>query len=322
MSQKKIIQQIRKSKRFLITTHVNMEADALGSVLAMREMLTLLKKTAVIVSIEDIPEEYRFLPGLKNVKKPHQVKRYKFDTFIALDCSDTGRCREVIKEFAKDKMIMNIDHHVSNSMFGDANWVDPQASSTVEMVYRLYKQMPIPFDKNSAIWLYSGLLTDTGSFRYTNTNVFTHKMAAELLGYGLSANKIYRNIYQNLKFQDMKLLSEIFRTLRQEASGQIVWFEIPKTVFKKMRASFDLGDQVLNFGRLSKEAKIIVLFKENLGKIKEVRVNFRSNGEFDVNKLAKYFGGGGHPTASGATMKGSLESVKSKVLKKIRMAFK
>lgn len=318
MSLKKVIEEINKNRRFIITSHINLEGDALGSQLAMRDLILYLKKTAVIVCEDKVPGEYRFLPGLKYLKRPRDITDFNFDVLIALDCSDIGRCRKAIRLFPKNRTIINIDHHISNSKFGDVNWVDPRSSSTVEMIYKLYKKMHVPLDRNKALWLYTGIITDTGSFRYPNTTADSHRIASRVLKYNLAVNKIYKNIYENLSFSDMKLLSKILLTLRRDPSGKIVWFEIKRKFLNRKRASFDLSEQVLNFGRLNKQAEVIVLFREDPGSPNQIHVNFRSKDEVDVNMIAKVFEGGGHKNASGCTVKGELPGVEKIVLKELK----
>jgi phosphoesterase RecJ-like protein len=317
MSLVKVAEEIRKNKSFLITSHVNLEGDAIGSELAMRGLLLSLGKQAVIVNQDSVPSEYRFLPGIKNIRRLRDLKRLSFDAFVALDCSDVGRFRNVARLGERCKVKINIDHHPSNSRFGNVNWIEPFSSSTTEMIYQLYQKLGIPLDKEMALCLYVGILTDTGSFHYPNTTARSLKIASELMRYNLAAAKIYKNIYENVSFADIELLSKIITTMQAWEGGRIVWFEIKKEALKRKKVSIDLSEHVLNFGRLVKEAEVVVLFKENLKQSRQIRINLRSK-RLDVNKIAKAFGGGGHKNASGATQEGSLEDVKRRVLNKIK----
>lgn len=318
MSIRKVIEQINNHKRFLITSHINLEGDALGAQLALRALLLRLGKKAVIVDEDRAPEEYSFLPGIKNIKMPKEVRNFNFDAFIALDCSDETRCKEVFARFSQGLPKINIDHHISNSNFGDANWIDTMASSTSEMIYGLYKKMGIALNKVIALWLYVGILTDTGSFRYPNTSPSTHKIASDLTGYGINLSDVHKNIYEKFTFQDLRLLSGVLMTVRQDPSGKIVWFEMSKKIINKKRKFSDLSEQVLNFGRLVKDAEVIVLFKEEIYPQPQVRINLRSKGNFNVNKVAQFFNGGGHKNASGCSLRGRLKNVEDAVINKIR----
>jgi phosphoesterase RecJ-like protein len=323
MSLKKLVASIKRNKYFLITTHTNPEGDALGSELAFYRLLKKMGKRPLIINDDDLSCAYNFLPGINKIKKFKTKQRpIRFDCFVILDCSDLRRCGEVSKINIYNKPIINIDHHISNERFGDINWVEPHASSCSEMIYKLYKKLRIPLDKEIAMLLYVGILTDTGSFHYPNTTPVTHRIVSELLKYNLNISQIYKNAYENIPFKDMQLLSQILPTIRCELQGKIAWFTLKRNIFGKQRLSIDLSEQLLSFARAIKDVEVAVLFKENLGAKGEVRVNFRSQGKIDVNRIAQAFGGGGHKTASGATVKGRIEEVRRRVLSKIRESFK
>jgi phosphoesterase RecJ-like protein len=321
MSLKKAIACIKRNKRFLITAHTNLEGDALGSELAFYKLIRRMRKEAIIINEDPLPYGYGFMPQAGNIKRFNKKFRdMEFDCFVTLDCSDLKRCGEVAKLASCAKTILNIDHHISNENFADINWVDPKASSCSELIYRLYKKLGIPFDKETAILLYVGILTDTGSFRYTNTSWLTHKIASELLKYGLDVSGIYQNAFENIPFADLKLLTKILPAIRRDPSGRIIWFEIKNKILKHRKICLDLSERLLSFARSIKDVEVAVIFKENLKVKDEIRVNFRSQGKVDVNRIASFFGGGGHRTASGATVKGKLETVARKVLAKIKEA--
>jgi len=318
MSLKKVIDCIKKHKIFLITSHQNLEGDALGSEIAFYNLIKKLGKSAIIVNQDPLPQEYANLLDSRIIKRYQHNMKLKFDCIVMLDCSDKSRCGSVIEQVMSDQPIVNIDHHISNIKFGDVNWVLPTASSVSEMIYRLYKSMHIKIDIATAKALYVGILTDTGSFRYINTTSFTHKVVAELLKFNLDVPEIYRYIYESVSFSDMSLLPKILLTLQKDASGRIITFEIRKELLKGRKVYFDLTENVLNFGRFIRGREVCVLFKELPDKRGQIRVNFRSQGRIDVNRIAQYFGGGGHKTASGCTVSGSLKNVKRKVINKIK----
>lgn len=314
----KAVACIKRNKRFLITAHTNLEGDALGAELGFLNLVKKLGKQGVIVNEDDIPYGYDFLPGKNYIKKLNRKTiRTKFDCFVVLDCSDLNRTGEVYR-INRDKQILNIDHHISNRMFADVNWVDPHASSASEMVYKLFKKMRVALDKESAVALYTGILADTGSFHYSNTSSFTHKAASELLKFNLDIPFIFKNLYENIPFADMKLLAKVLPTIRRGQKGRIAWFQIKRKMLKRGKIYIDLTENLLSFARAVKDVEVAVLFKENLGVRSEIRINLRSQGKVDVNKVAQYFGGGGHKAAAGATIKGKIEQVRKKVLAKIK----
>lgn len=323
MSLKQVVQCIRKHKNFLITSHTNLEGDALGSELAFYRLIKALGKQATIVNADAIPSVYKFLPGINRIKKlKENLIANKFDCFVLLDCADLQRCGKVFMMNQNNKPILNIDHHISNDKFGKVNWVEPGYSSCCEMIYKLYKELRIPLDKDTALLLYVGILTDTGSFHYSNTTSITHKIVSELLSFNIDVVDIYKKVYQNLTFEDLRLLMEILTTMRRLCKGKLVWLQINNNLLKNRTISFDLTEQILSLVRTINNVEVIVLFKEILGVKKEVKVNLRSQGKVDVNKVASFFGGGGHMAASGATVKGSLEEVIRRVLAKISKSLK
>lgn len=319
MSLKKAVACVKRYKNFLIASHMNLEGDAIGSELAFYRMLKKFGKGATIINEDDLPYGYDFLPGKNNMNKFKKgMKGVRFDCFVVLDCSDLKRTGEVYRMNTDNKPILNIDHHISNQRFGDINWVEPNASSCSEMIYKLYKKLRLPLDREAALFLYTGILTDTGSFRYPNTSSFTHKAVSELLKYELGIPQIYKHIYENIPLQDMKLLSRILPNMRIGVGGKIASFQIKQNMLKNKKVSFDLTEHILSFARAIKNVEVAVLFKENLGVKDEVRINLRSQGRADVNKIAQFFGGGGHKTASGATVSGKIDQVRRKVLAKIK----
>jgi phosphoesterase RecJ-like protein len=318
MSLKKVIDCIKTHKVFLITTHQNLEGDALGSQIAFYNLLRQIGKSAIMVNQDPTPQEYTWLSGSELIKLYRYNMKLKFDCMVMLDCSDKYRCGEVVNLTISGQPVVNIDHHISNDKFGNINWVLPDASSASEMVYRIYKMMRVRINVRAALALYVGILTDTGSFRYINTTFFTHRVVAELLKFNLDVPKIYRNIYESMSFADMSLLPKILLTLQRDASGKIMIFKIKQNLIKGRKSYSDLTESVLNFGRSIRGSQVCVLFKELPERVGQIRVNLRSQGLVDVNRIAQFFGGGGHKTASGCTIQGNIEGVQIKVIRKIK----
>ena len=325
MSMRKVTEFIKSHKNFLVSSHTSMEGDALGSLLGVYFLVRKLGKQAVMVHEEAVPYGYEFLPHLDKIRRfKRNLKGLKFDCFVTVDCSDLKRTGEVYLLNSSGKPVLNIDHHISNSNFGEVNWVDPKASSASEMVYRLYKEMGVSLDRDSALALYAGILTDTGSFRFSNTSSATHLAAGELLTYGIDVVGVYKSVYGNVPYSDLRLLTKILPEMKTSADKKIVWFEVSKQLLKEQKGVFfDLSETLLTFARMLKGLEVAVLFRENLADGHEVRVNFRSQGNVDVNKIANLFGGGGHKTASGATVKGmAIGQVRTAVLNRIKAELK
>jgi len=317
MSLGKNAASIKRKNNFLITVHTSPEGDALGSELGFYNLVKKMGKRATIINEDPLPYGYDFLPRAARITRLDKKSAgVKFDCFVVLDCADLKRTGEVYK-LNENKPILNIDHHISNRIFGDVNWVDPQASSCSEMIYRLFKYMRRPIDQGAALALYTGIVTDTGSFRYSNTSGFTHKAAAELLKFNIDVRQVYRNTYENIPLSDAKLLIKLFSTLKFSGGGRIAWFKIKADLFRDKKPCIDLADQLLTFGRAIKGVDVVVIFKENLGAGKEVRVNLRSQGKVDVNKIANLFGGGGHAGAAGCTVSGTINQARARVIARL-----
>ncbi|MFH1201334.1 MAG: bifunctional oligoribonuclease/PAP phosphatase NrnA [Candidatus Omnitrophota bacterium] len=317
MSLKKVIQEIRKRDNFLISSHVSPEGDAIGSELAFKNLLERLGKHSFIVNDHDVPREYKFLPGVNSICKPNQV--HYFEVVVTLDCSDLERIGKVRRLIKPGTFIINIDHHISNSGFGDINWVEPKSSCVCEMIYKLFQGLKIRPDKAAAVAMYTGILTDTGSFHYSNTTSFTHQVVSKLLQKNIPVSRIYREIYESYSLAQIKFLGKMISQFNSHNHDKIVWLSLKRNIKDFGEGALELADSILNFARAVKNAEVVLLFKE-IG-INEVRVNLRSRGNIDVNRLAKTFGGGGHKTASGFTTKGQISTVERQVLKEVKKAF-
>lgn len=307
---KKISEIINNNKSFLITTHINLEGDALGSALATYGLLKVLKKKAVIYNHDVTPEIYGFLPYLRSIN--NELKENKFDVTLVLDCSDSSRTGKVKDYLGKGTgTIVNIDHHISNTFFGDVNWVNPNASSASEMVFRLCKELKV-MNKKIALCLYTGMFTDTGNFTYANTTPDVHRIVSQLMKYRIMPAKIYEKLHSCCTDKSLKFIGRILSSLKIDNNNKICW-----TLIKSWSdVGFDLTEVIFSIMKLLKNMEVFVLFKRI--EARKVRVNFRSRSKVDVNRIAKFFGGGGHRRASGTTIDDYLESTEKKVISFIR----
>ncbi|MFA4981657.1 MAG: bifunctional oligoribonuclease/PAP phosphatase NrnA [Candidatus Omnitrophota bacterium] len=311
---KKIIEAIKKHNKFLITAHVNLEGDSIGSQLAMKELLAGLGKNGTIVDSDPVPDHYKFLPKVGEISNDVE-NAPDFDAAIVVDCPTlkrTGRVKDMISKYG---VIINIDHHISNEKFGTVNWVDANASSAGEMVYKLFKDARVKLTKETALCLYIAILTDTGSFNYDNTSKITHEIAGELLGYGLEPAQVSENVYERRSIADIKLLGMALSTLKVNKTGDVAYLEITNKMLRETGADTAKSEGFVNYARSIDKVKVAVIFKEDAGG--RINVSFRSKGEIDVNKIASYFGGGGHVKASGCMIDENLESAEEKVLAKV-----
>lgn len=316
---KKLAKLIKANKRFLVTSHKNVEPDALGSELAFARFLRSKGKKVFIVNNEEIPARFKFMPGASCVRKFKDVKlkALDFEVAIILDSSDLNRIGRVRKLISDQHILINIDHHISNNQFGNLNIVRTDVSSTCELIYGIFKVWNIGVDKQMALNLYSGILTDTGSFRYSNATSTAFAAASELVNFGLDTDQIYRQVYKIGDLNQAKIIGQFLRQAETASRGEIVYLLLPDKLSKQDISVIDLGEQALNILRLISGAKVFFLLRR-IGNGNSVRINLRSNCNVDVNKIARIFNGGGHKRAAGATVSGKLNSVKNAVLEEIK----
>ena len=312
----KVVEAIKKHKRFLVTAHVNPEGDSLCSQLAMKELLSILGKTAFIVNSDPVPAHYKFLPKADGISTDLK-KKADCDAVLILDCPTLKRVGGVMEIIPKGATIISVDHHISNEVFGDINWVDPSASSAGEMVYRLFREMDIPLTREIALCLYIAILTDTGSFNYDNTSRLTHEIAGELLGYGLDPAVVSESVYERRTTEDIRFLGMILSTLKVNRAGDVAYLEMTRKMGQETGADISKSEGFINYARSIDGVKIAILFKEDRTDPGKINISFRSKGEVDVNGIASYFGGGGHMKASGCMLEGSLAEVEARVINKV-----
>ena len=299
-TREKVLSALRKHKSFLISTHVNPDPDALGSELSMSIFLRALGKNVHIVNEEPAPQRLAFLPQARWIKGYAQSRNIVCDAAIILDCGELDRIGKVQKLISADTFVINIDHHVTNDSFGDLNLVEPKASSTVEVLYLLFKEAGHALTKDLAFNLYVGLMTDTGSFRFENTTAQTHAICADLMRFGFSVTDIYRKVYASIPYKDLKEFTKLISYFDVFYGGRVVCVELSRKILARFSEQFDLRDTIFQFLRAMHGVDVFVIFTE-VGH-KKTRINLRSSSKFDVAKLASDFSGGGHKRASGCSI--------------------
>ncbi len=315
---KKILQTIKKNETFLLSTHVNPDPDALSSELVLDIYLRSLGKKVFIVNEEKVQDRLDFLPGGKRIRGFKKNLTIDYDVAIVVDCGDLNRIGKVQNLIQSDKVLINIDHHITNDKFGSLNLVVPDASSTAEVLYDFLKTAHFQMTKNAALLLYAGILTDTGSFRYANTTHKTHLIAGELRKFPFSADDLYRQLYETMPLNDVKEFTKLISRFDAIYLGKVVCLELRKRVLARFSGNIDLRDMIFKFLRAIKGVEVCVIFTEVNSK--ETRINFRSMGDFNVAKLASNFNGGGHRRASGGRMDAGISETRKAVLKKIGKA--
>jgi phosphoesterase RecJ-like protein len=305
---------IKQSKKILIATHVNPDLDAICSELVIAEYLRMQKKQFCIIHEKPLASMYGFLSGARQIKTMGG-SAYDYDAAIIVDCADKARIGAVKELFLKDKPVINIDHHWTSDPFASVNIIDPEASSTAELIFETFRAWNVKLTKKMANYLYLGILTDTGSFRYQNTTARTHQIASELLGYGISPSLSYRLAYEDLDAQGFKLLSSVVTAAQYYQNGKVVSLALSAKTLKKIGDRFDLKDKLFYVLRMMKDVELIVVFSE-VSAVK-TRVNFRSTKKVDVAAIARIFGGGGHRAASGCVLEKNLRMAQKSVLAEV-----
>jgi len=317
-SLRQLIQALNGNRRFLITTHVNPDPDALCSQLAMAAFLRSIGKRVFSINEQDLPERFHFLPGSHRIRPFRNEPKIAFDAAVIIDCGDLDRIGSVQKLIKDKHTIINIDHHVTNHIFGDINYVRTSASSTAEMIYGILHKARFAFDHDVALLLYVGILTDTGSFRYENTTAHTHRVVSRLIPYGFSVSDLYSRLYESIPLHDLEIFTRVVNTFEPLYQGRVIYLELHKKIVQKFSKEFDLRDKIFRYLRAIKGVEVIVILTEMT--TRQTRVNFRSQGSFDVAPIAFHFNGGGHRRASGCIVQQPLAQTRQQVLTEIKKA--
>ncbi|MBN2284510.1 MAG: bifunctional oligoribonuclease/PAP phosphatase NrnA [Deltaproteobacteria bacterium] len=305
-----IIAVIDAGRVFLVTSHVRPDGDAIGSSLAVYHVLRRLGKEAVVYIQDKIPDMYRFLPGSESIV--HRIDTPdRFDTVFLLDCSEMERIGEEYKQLEKIRNIINIDHHLSNDGFTPHALIDVGASSTGEILCRLIKRLGVAVTKEIAVNVYTALMTDTGSFRYSNTGSGTLRLAAEMIERGADPRFIAEHVYETIPLARIRLLQSGLRTLRISEDGTIGSMEVTRKMLADEGALPEHTEGMVDMIRSIEGVVIAVLYQEMPdGRIK---ASLRSKGTVNVERIARTFGGGGHLNASACMIEGDMAEAKKKM---------
>jgi bifunctional oligoribonuclease and PAP phosphatase NrnA len=297
-----VLQELRQADKLLLTTHENPDGDALGSLLAMQRMLEQLGKDSLMFMSPDefpLPWEYRgfSFDGLVGAPPADVAER----TIVFLDCGNIDRMP--VDFLQEDGLhILNIDHHHDNTRFGTVNLVCPVASCTAEIVWRLSKELDVEITPGIADALYVGLVTDTGRFMYENTSADAHRMAAELIEAGVQPHAVYRRLWEDLPFRRLQLLQRALASVERHDDGAITIAHLVKRDYEETGALETDSEGVVDHMRAVEGTRVAVLVRELLSEDREGmrKVSLRAtDGSVDVSKVARAFGGGGHPQAAG-----------------------
>lgn len=306
---------LSSGRRFLLPLHVSPDGDSVGSALGLALTLRQLGKEAVVSYEQDpVPPAYRFLPGSDRAVPVEEVEG-DFSAVVFLDMTDPERAGPRTSSLAADFPVVNVDHHPTNSHFGDVRYLDPAAPAVGEMVWRILRCLGTPISAEASTCLYTAILTDTGSFAYDNATPRAFRAAARLVEMGADPRGVAEQVYESRSLASLRLLGLALSTLRVEAGGRLAYLTLTRSMLRESGATPADSDGLINYPRSLAGVEVALLFREEEnGKVK---VGFRSR-RFDVSALALSLGGGGHPRAAGCVLAGPVSEVQDQVLARVR----
>ncbi len=321
----RILDFVRGSQGILITSHLDPDGDSIGSQLALAHLVERWGKSCRIANQGELPYKYAFLDPEGRIEKVEEIQNPKdggagFDLVFVLDCTSMNRVGEAAKMIPSGATMVNIDHHPDNEGFGSFNYVDPHASAVGEIIFWLIKAAELPLLPEVADWLYAAILTDTGRFKFSNTTPSCLRACAELIESGADPRSVTNRIYFNHSLQFLKLLGSTLSSPEIIEENRICAMTIRQKTLDDLRVEPEEIEGLVNYSLFLKGVEIGLLFTEKGdGKTK---VNLRSQNEFDVARVAKTYGGGGHRNAAGCTLDHTLEQTKKMIVGQIQRILK
>ncbi len=306
-----LLQSFRSTSRFLITSHARPDGDAIGSVLAMAEILRQLGCETSVVFADPAPAIYLELPGVETIQVG-SVAGHEGVPVIILECDSIERTG--LQDLA-GRVLINIDHHASGKLYADLNWIDEHACAVAELVYRIAVAAGVEITPSIATCLYAAILSDTGSFTYPSTNAATFEIAHQLALYGASPSRIARNLYFTNPESKIRLLACALTNMKID--GSIAWSWVTDAEIENAGASAEDCEGVVNY-LISIAGVEGAVFLREVAPTGEFRLSIRSKGKVDVAYIAESLGGGGHRSASGCTLDGPLAVATERVLSQLR----
>ena len=322
----KIINIINNHTRFIITAHVNLDGDAIGSELALAEHLDNLGKDVTIINNDITPSNYHFLDPktIINTYSPseHDSIIHQAEVIISVDVSGGWeRIGSPSEAFRQSKTIkVGIDHHTTPPTFADIVVTVTTVVAAAELIYDLLVTMNCTFSQTIAQAIYVGIMTDSGGFRFPPTNAHTHQTVAKLLAMGVDPYYVYHQIYNQHSLQRLLLKGHLITCIKTAMNGQIAYYTIDKQTMRNYGVTRSELGGFTNLGSEVKGVRVNIFLMET-GE-NEVKIGLRSDGTIRVDKIANSYGGGGHPSAAGATVKGELNEVMSDVIEKVKHILK
>lgn len=307
-----VLAALHAGKSFLILSHVSPDGDALGSMLAMRELLRGLGKEKVECAHPDtIPPGYRWLPGVDCIL-PLEAAEGPFDTVVLLDCSQPERAGAAATFIPKRAKLVVVDHHLDPDPAGDVSFVDPSYAATGEILVDLFALAEVEMDEDAATAAYVALATDTGGFRYRNTTARTLRAAAKLVECGIDVAELSERLFERMSERKFALLARMIPKAVFAAGGRVASVTVRQSDLRDTGATSDDIEGIINLPRQVESVDVAILFKETGPTT--TKISLRAREGFNAAEFCKAFGGGGHAAAAGATIHGPLDDTEAMVM--------
>jgi bifunctional oligoribonuclease and PAP phosphatase NrnA len=306
-----IVDAVRARHRFIVTSHQRPDGDAVGSSMAMAYALRHMGKTVRVVSVDPPPPPLMPFPGVTEIEVTSRVDD-PGEAVLVMECGSLARTGI---EGLERGYVVNIDHHVGNSMYGALNWFDLSAAACGEMVFDVVRALGVPLTLEIATHVYVAILTDTGSFHYSNITPRTFDIARLCLEAGVNPSVIARTVFDNNTLARLKLHGAILNRMELDPSGRIATLQVDRALTDALGATYEDTEGLINVPLTVKDIVAVAFFKEQAPG--DWRVSMRSKGDVDINAIAKEFGGGGHKNASGCSASGTLDQLKKMFESKI-----
>lgn len=304
-----IIEVIRSNSSFLLTTHEGSDGDAIGSSLALASFLRNIGKDVTVHYQDPVPDLYAFLPGSNSVF-PHIPDKH-YDVAVVLDIGERKRAGTEFCGFSQVTTTINLDHHLSCENFADYNLIDSSAAATGILVHRIAHAFGYHFDRETALCIYVAIITDTGSFRYSNANREAFSVSGKMIECGVNAWDVAEQLYENQPQKRLELLAKCLPTLEVFKDGQAASVTVTSDMYAACGADSELTDGFVNYPRSIRGVEVAIFFRQL--EERKFKVGFRSKGKVNVAAFSAALGGGGHHNAAGCTVEGTLDDVKSMV---------
>jgi phosphoesterase RecJ-like protein len=302
----RIVEEIRRRQRFVLSSHVRPDGDAIGSQLAMAYALRHLGKDVRIVNGDNPPTPLLVFPGVQAIEVAKSIDD-PGDAVIVMECGDLARTG--VAGFERG-FVINIDHHPGNTMYGALNWFDLSAAACGEMVFDLVKALDVRLTQEIATHVYIAILTDTGSFHYSNISPKTFDICRQCMEAGVNPPAVARSIFDSNNLGRLKLFGAVLSKMELDPTGRLAIVYVDRALAQECGGTYEDTEGLINLPLTVKEIQAVVFFKENAHN--DWRVSMRSKGDIDINAVAKQFGGGGHKNASGCSATGQYEDLKKK----------